>query len=210
MGKRIGKRNCRSCGDLFPPDHRNCRKQKYCSKPECRKASKAASQKRWLGKANRSYFRGPENVDRVREWRKAHPGYSGKKKEALQDHFSGKTLKTPPVMPSLVEVESCSVPALQDFFISQTAVLIGLIAHLTDSPLQDDIAKTALRLQKLGNDILHGPTQNTGGINDQKASHPPSAPTPNTQVSSVGWTTAWFVIATLNPAHIRRPRSICF
>jgi hypothetical protein len=36
---------------------------------------------------------------------------------------------------------------------AQPAVLIGLIAHLV-GPLQDDIACTAARLLRLGNDIL--------------------------------------------------------
>jgi hypothetical protein len=187
MGKRIRKRKCRSCGDYFPPDHRNRQRQKYCSKPECRKASKTASQKRWLGKpSNRSYFRGPENVIRAQQWRKDHPRHCGKKKEALQDDLSVKTLETPLVGPSFVEVGPRFASALQDFFTSQPAVLIGLISHLTDSPLQDDIAKTIRRLQRLGNDILNGPTQNTGGVNDQKAPHLPPAPAPHTQSVQLG------------------------
>ena len=59
-------------------------------KPECRKASKAASQKRWLAKPeNQGYFCGPKNVKRVQLWREANPGYwRGKRKttkDALQD-----------------------------------------------------------------------------------------------------------------------------
>jgi hypothetical protein len=50
--------------------------QRYCAKAKCRKASKAAAQANWLNKAeNRSYFRGPENVERVQSWRERHPGY---------------------------------------------------------------------------------------------------------------------------------------
>jgi hypothetical protein len=37
---------------------------------------------------------------------------------------------------------------------AQPAVLIGLIAHLVGTPLQDDIAHTTARLLRLGNDIL--------------------------------------------------------
>ena len=187
MGKRIRKRKCLCCGDFFPPDHRNRRRQRYCSKPECRKASKTASQKRWLGKPkNRYYFRSPENVSRVQEWRKAHSEYSGKKIEALQDHSSGKALETPGVKPPLVHVEPCLAPALQDFYTSQPTVLIGLISQLTGSPLQDDISKTIRRLQKLGNDILNGPTQNTGGIYDQKTTHLSPAYTRATQPVQLG------------------------
>ena len=74
------RRKCRHCGQLFRPDPRNLRHQRYCSAKECRRASKAASQGRWLAKAeNRDYFRGPEQVARVRTWRAAHPGYGRKK-----------------------------------------------------------------------------------------------------------------------------------
>lgn len=74
--KRYRKRKCRHCRELFHPDARNLRHQHYCSKPACRKASKASSQRRWLGKAqNRDYFRGAANVQRVRAWRAAHRAY---------------------------------------------------------------------------------------------------------------------------------------
>jgi hypothetical protein len=125
-------------------------------------------------------------VHRVQEWRRAHPGYSGKKKEALQDHLSGKALENPGVKPTLVHSQPFFVSALQDIFTSQPTVLIGLISHLTGSALQDDIAKTARRLQKLGSDILNRPLQNTGGIYDQKASHPPTAHSPDTQPVQLG------------------------
>lgn len=65
-----------SCNELFAPDARNHRHQQFCAKPDCRKASKRESQRRWLSREeNQSYFRGPENVARVQAWRRAHPGY---------------------------------------------------------------------------------------------------------------------------------------
>jgi len=73
---RPRRRKCRHCGQLYEPDPRNCHHQKYCSQPDCRKASKAASQKRWRASdKGRDYFRGPANALRVKAWRKAHPGY---------------------------------------------------------------------------------------------------------------------------------------
>jgi len=74
--KRRRKRKCLNCQALFHPDYRNIRHQKYCSESECRKVSKAASQRRWLTKeSNKNYFRGSENVQRVQVWRLTHPGY---------------------------------------------------------------------------------------------------------------------------------------
>ena len=67
---------CLHCKKIFVPDYRNRGRQKYCSTPECQAASKQASQQQWLGKpGNRDYFRGPENIQRVQEWRAEHPGY---------------------------------------------------------------------------------------------------------------------------------------
>ena len=48
------RRKCLNCGRLFRPDPRNRRHQRYCSAPDCRKASKAVSQARWLSKRKRS------------------------------------------------------------------------------------------------------------------------------------------------------------
>ena len=74
--KKLRRRKCLCCQELFRPDPRNLRHQRYCSKPHCRKASKAASQQRWLSKKqNRDYFRGAAHVQRVQAWRREHPGY---------------------------------------------------------------------------------------------------------------------------------------
>ena len=86
----IQRKKCRNCKELFIPDARNTQRQKYCRKPECRKASKAASQQRWLQKPeNQDYFCGPDNVKRVQLWREANPGYWRRKhknkQNALQD-----------------------------------------------------------------------------------------------------------------------------
>jgi hypothetical protein len=43
---------------------------------------------------------------------------------------------------------------LQDVISAQPAVLIGLIAHIVGTPLQDDIVRTTDRLLRLGRDIL--------------------------------------------------------
>ncbi len=158
MAQRFRKRKCRNCGDFFIPDPRNIRKQKYCGKPECRKASKATAQARWLAKReNKNYFRGQENVCRVQEWRKHNPGYWRRKGNALQDHSNEKTLGEQYVVKQLTK------DALQDLLMTQHTVLVGLIAHLTGTALQDDIANTTRRMQQLGADILNSSTPNFQG-----------------------------------------------
>jgi hypothetical protein len=150
---------------LFHPDARNAHHQRYCGEPACRSASKAASQRRWLGKtANREYFRGAANVERVRAWRAEHPGYwrrgEAQTSPALQEVFSTQDIET--------DTESAALArtALQDLFGAQAIVLIGLIANLTGSALQDDIARSARRFQQLGQDILSGGTPVVGGARD--------------------------------------------
>ena len=143
---------CLCCGDLFKADVRNRGRQKYCPKRACRAAGKAARQRRWLAKPeNEKYFREADNAARVREWQHAHPGYwrntARYKSRTLQD-----ALRAQAVEPF---TESASL-ALQDALRLQGPVLIGLIAHLSDSTLQDDIAQTSRRLLQLGQDILAG------------------------------------------------------
>jgi hypothetical protein len=141
---------------LFTPDARNATRQRYCSKPVCRKKSKAGSQRRWLQKPeNRNYFRGAEHVQRVQRWRAAHPGYwrrAQRSPVALQDSL---------ITQVAVNAANCHPTpkdALQDLLILQPAVMVGLIAQLTGCALQDDIARAARRMQQLGNDILYPPT----------------------------------------------------
>jgi hypothetical protein len=151
--KRSNK--CRICGDLFICEPRNRKRQKYCAKPTCKAAGKAARQRRWLAQApNRDYFRGPEHVQRVREWRARHPGYwrrhRGQVRLALQDALEGQAIDFPDGIGASADA------ALQDALRWQGPVLIGLIAHLSDSALQADIAATSRRLLQLGQDILGG------------------------------------------------------
>ena len=147
------RRKCRGCGELFHPDYRNRRRQKYCAKPACRHASKRARQARWRASPNgRDYFQGPENVLRVQEWRKAHPGYWRRKRRererALQDDCSAQPTGCQEVMSELMR------EALQDVCSSQPAVLVGLVSSLTGSALQDDIASSLRRFHARGQQIL--------------------------------------------------------
>ncbi len=142
------RKKCCHCKELFRPDPRNAKRQKYCRKPECRKASKVASQQRWLEKPeNQDYFRCPENTQRVQQWRKANPGYWRRKPKSREN-------------------------ALQDLLIGQPAVLLGLIASFTGSALQDDIVKTVRRMQQLGLDFINHLPQSKGGRHDKKVSYP--------------------------------------
>lgn len=149
-------RNCKNCKELFLPDARNRHHQQYCGNPECRRASKGAAQERWLKSAKGAgYFSGPDNVDRVRDWREKNLRYWDRKKvppvgaiDALQD------LSKLQVIENKSDPEISQNYALQDICFTQPALIIGLIANLTGNTLQDDIANTSRRFIDFGRDIL--------------------------------------------------------
>jgi hypothetical protein len=165
------QRKCLHCKTFFHPDHRNVGRQRYCSKPECRQASKTESQRRWQQKPeNLNYFKGKENIQRVQQWRLDHPGYWRRKApeadettDALQETLTPQDLENQTLESSLEKPEK---NALQDSLFMQPAVLVGLIAHLTGLALQEDIAATTRHLQQLGCDILGSSPHPQGGFQD--------------------------------------------
>jgi hypothetical protein len=147
-----GSCKCQHCGEFFVPDVRNRTRQRYCRKVPCRKARKAESQRRWLSRPeNADYFRGADNAARARAWQAAHPGYWKKRKRrkvVLQDRSKAE----PASRPEDARPDATSV--LQDDWAAQSPVLVGLIAHLTGSVLQADIAAMTRRLHSRGRAVL--------------------------------------------------------
>jgi hypothetical protein len=172
---KLLKKVCLFCKEHFSPNPRNVNRQMFCDKPKCRMASKKASQKRWLDK-NPGHFSGSANVERVRQWRLANPGYGRRKGSggALQDIVKQIPDKMQEVIPHIPPPEQLLPPALQDFDILQLPVLVGLIAHLTGSTLQDEIDLATRRLQQLGLDVISA----KGG---HYAPQVPNLPRPNPQ-----------------------------
>lgn len=130
-------RICLCCKEIFTPNP-HAPWARYCSQPACRRASKKASQERWLNKPeNRNYFCGQDHVNRVREWRKVHPGYWRRKKGRkgggpLQDSV-----------------------ALQDLVHSPSvAVLLGFLGDRTGSALQETVVKTFWKMHARGQAIM--------------------------------------------------------
>ena len=83
------------------------------------------------------------NVARVQAWRSRHPGYWRKGRRvdpALQDVSMAQPIG------SADKTDDIAGSPLQELLSAQPAVLIGLIAHLVGTPLQDDIVRTADRL----------------------------------------------------------------
>jgi len=155
-----GQRKCLCCGLFFDPDHRNRKRQRYCSATACRRASKAASQAVWLTQPeNVGYFRDPVHVARVQAWRAAHPGYGcGRHRapRALQDRLIAQVTDSTDESLNRGEIAAPpAAPALQDPLSTLPPALAGLIAHLFEVTLQDDMAATTRRLVQLGHDVIN-------------------------------------------------------
>jgi hypothetical protein len=161
---------CLHCREFFVPCSNNRRTQRYCPKAECRKASKIAAQAKWLNKPqNRCYFRGPENVQRVRRWREHHPGYWRKKRsppaDALQDlaliqlsQIEPVTLNEAGLMAGDFIVNALPRSphggALQDLASVQVPLLAGVVSLLVGDALQDRFAVFARQLVDRGKRVL--------------------------------------------------------
>ena len=144
---------CLHCNEDYRCDPRKRGRQRYCSKPDCRRASKAASQRQWTSRPeNQDYFRGTVNTERVRQWRLANPGYRRNKRSApesvLQDMVIPQAIGNELVAPSDLQI------VLQDVCLSQPALLVGLISVLTGYGLQDDLAASIRKFISRGLDIL--------------------------------------------------------
>ena len=158
MKKKIRSRRCKNCNDLFKPDPRNLKRQKFCDKQECKVASKKYSQQKWLIQPkNRDHFSGPENVIRVQQWRKQNPGYWKREKpqkavplfeSALQETLSAKTADGRGFPSDLMQT------ALQNSLLAKTLVIIGFDTQLNKTALQDIIDITDQEAVKLVPDVL--------------------------------------------------------
>jgi hypothetical protein len=177
---RRRRRRCLHCNELYTPDPRTADRQRYCSDPECKCASKSAAQSRWrMKRQNRAYFSGPDQVARVRQWRKANPGYwkrAPPSRDPLQDDCRAQTADEQP------DTVDLTLDALQDDSPSQVLVLLGLISHLTESALQEDMAGLVRHYKSLGMDVLGktdrtagaGPGSRTNANDHERKTHPPS------------------------------------
>lgn len=172
---RYRKRKCRNCGELYKPDPRARKKQRYCSASECRKASQASSWRRWREKAeNRDYYKGEDQVNRTREWRNNNPLY-WKKGDKSENALPKESMAQ--VADAQQDRSELTYNALPKEMFVQPAMVVGLIASLTGSTLPKEIAESSMRFLLLGHDILGiGSGINPkGGRDDDKTCYMPAA-----------------------------------
>lgn len=152
----LGQRKCPYCIKFFLPDSRNGYHQVYCGKPDCRRASKRASQRQWEGRPeNSGYNCSAEKKAKVRAWQAAHPGYWKRRRQE------------PVVLPELCLTQPTEEqgdnlsrigPVLPEVLAAQPPVVIGLIAQMTGSVLPEDIAVVTGRLIARGRALMGSST----------------------------------------------------
>lgn len=159
-GKKRAK--CAHCKRMFYTDPR-VTNHRFCGEIECRKASKKASQQKWLAK-NKSYFRGLDNTERNRQWRK--------KQAERQIISQTPSLQQDARSPQCVANEGVAMQqdaigeqhpdnkdvteAVENIFcepIQQNPLFIGLLAMVTGTMQQDMIDQTINKVISLGLDI---------------------------------------------------------
>jgi hypothetical protein len=159
-------RPCCVCHNTFTANKFSGSRQVVCQKAECRREVKRRRQASWLER-NPDYFQGPENVERVREWRRKNPGWRERKK-----CVSGK---------SRTEAESCNreeagEEVLQDSASgSKDPVLVGFMAFMTGAVLQDEVQNLYGECFRRGHELLRP----TGAEHD--------SPTTNTEPKADPW-----------------------
>lgn len=150
-------------------------------------AGDAGSQRRWLGQAaNRNYFRDAANVERVRQWRKAHPGYWKRSKSHSKQ---GQSVEPEALDPATISCNASprELVALQDFVLTDHPVFVGLLSMVTGSTLQADIAAVGRNLLLQGRTILGFESpDNPTASHDSKTIAPARPPPPSAAQFQLG------------------------
>jgi hypothetical protein len=161
MAKPRFKRVCRHCHKPFIPDWRNRHRQFYCRKPACRKARKAASQRRWHAR-NPDHFKHPKHAERVRLWRErrrrrtAHAPLTDaciEAREPVTDDSNPRGGEREPAVSAPLLQDRFE--ALQDFIVRNPFVL-ALLRHLFGCSLKDDIEAKVRELVEMGAQVQRG------------------------------------------------------
>ena len=147
MKKKTTGLICLNCKQPFVPNWRNRKRQRFCQKPECRKASKTLSQQIWVAN-NPDHFRKSKGRGRVRQWR-ATPPDGGKRSQVqsqaapLQDVVQDSVSRNPLIYGLIADLYGC---ALQDFVEEKIRSLImkGVKIQLGKAEQKEPIKRPAL------------------------------------------------------------------
>ena len=137
-----GTKKCLCCQHFFKPTAQSKGRQNYCSHPQCKKASKKASQEKWLAKPeNRDYFKSTTHVQQVQQCQKDSPDYSkGYTRSDPKPTQHNQTSLQDSLMAQLTDKKEknndLTQDTLQETLISQVLVLMEVMTHLDTNALQ--------------------------------------------------------------------------
>lgn len=117
--------------------------------------SRQDSQQRWIKKTgNGAYHSGPEHVARVKAWREANPGYWRKHEvaEGGPPTSAEAQIGLREMLRDFALQDTCV--ALQDSWNPQLVALLGILAWLRGSALQETIAGDLREIMLTGYAIL--------------------------------------------------------
>jgi len=149
------QRSCSICHNNFIVNKFSSSRQLVCQRKECRKIAKKQRQADWLAR-NPDYFKGSENVERVRQWRLKKAEKVANLKIKLETQKSSESK-------SSQKAKSCSKlnlenEVLQDLaFASQSPILIGFMSFTTGSVLQDEVLNLCAECFIRGQQLLGHP-----------------------------------------------------
>jgi len=149
------QRSCSICHNKFIVNKFSSSRQLICLSKECRKIAKKQRQADWLAR-NPDYFKGPENVERVREWRLKKAKQIANLKIPLETKISSESKSSP-------KAKSCNKlnlenDVLQDLaFSTQGIILIGFMSFTTGAVLQDEVLNLCAACFIRGQQLLGHP-----------------------------------------------------
>jgi hypothetical protein len=149
------QRTCSICHNNFIVNKFSSSRQIVCQRKECRKIAKKQRQADWLAR-NPDYFKGSENVERVRQWRLKKANKVAHLNIKLETQNSSESK-------SSQKAKSCSKlnlenEVLQDLaFASQSPILIGFMSFTTGSVLQDEVLNLCAECFIRGQQLLGHP-----------------------------------------------------
>jgi hypothetical protein len=144
--KRPSPHKCLHCKKFFLSDPRNGKRQKYCAKPDCQKASHRAAQAKYRKSEKGKNFETKEDVaERVRKSRARRREVRAAEEAVLRDCCHSEAVDR--------EHDKGGLVVLRDDCLDQNPLIIGLISQISEVK-RDDIATLVKKLHSRGQMIL--------------------------------------------------------
>ena len=132
---------CRYCHEPFEPAPQSLRRQKFCGKPACRKASQEWSYLSWLAR-NPDAYKTETARKRVLKWRKQHPDYSRRRAAVVKKAATSHDLPPSALNPvASGPVNNLPLPNTLPNLDLHNSLIIGIIADLFGCNSHNDIVR---------------------------------------------------------------------